>query len=171
MSKGFPTLCGSFASHPSKVGVAYHNAAYRALGLDYTYVAFYVDDLERAVQAIRALHIRGVGVTMPHKVAIISYLDELSSAAAAIQSVNTVVNDDGKLTGYNMDWIAAKDALEEVTSLAGKDVAMVGAGGVARSFAYLLVETGAKVHVYNRSVDKAIALVEEFGLASAHPMD
>ena len=171
MSRGFPTLCGSFASHPSKVGVAYHNAAYRALGLDYTYVAFYVDDVEAAVKAIRALHIRGVGITMPHKVAIIPYLDELSPAAAAIQSVNTVINDDGKLTGYNMDWIAAKEALEEVTSLAGKDVVLVGAGGVARSFAYLLVEAGARVHVYNRSVDKAEALANEFGLATVHALD
>jgi len=171
MPESFPVLCGSFASHPSNVGVQYHNAGYRALGLGYTYVAFYVDDLETAVLAIRALHIRGVGITMPHKHAIIPYLDGLSPEAAATRSVNTVVNDDGKLTGYNMDWIAAKDALEEVTSLTGKDVVMVGAGGVARSFAYTLVNAGARVQVYNRTVEKAASLVEEFGLVAAYPLD
>jgi shikimate dehydrogenase len=173
MQKTFPTLCGSYAVRPSTVGVQYHNAGYRALGLDYTYVAFYVgeDDLKGAVQAIRALHMRGVGITMPHKTAIIPYLDALSPEAEATGSVNTVVNDDGKLTGYNMDWIAAKEALEAVTSLDGKDAVLVGAGGVARSFAYLLATGGARVRVYNRTVEQAAALVDEFGLGAAHALD
>ena len=99
MPQSFPILCGSFASHPSKVGVQYHNAAYRALGLDYTYVAFYVDDIAAAVRAIRALRIRGCGITMPHKQTIIPYLDELDSDAERINAVNTVVNDDGGTAG------------------------------------------------------------------------
>jgi shikimate dehydrogenase len=85
--------------------------------------------------------------------------------------VNTVVNDDGKLTGYNMDWVAAKEALEAVISLDGKDAVLVGAGGVARSFAYLLATSGARVRVYNRTVERAAALVEEFGLVAAHAVD
>jgi len=152
------------------VGVQYHNAAYRALGLDYTYVAFYVDDIAAAVRAIRALRIRGCGITMPHKQTIIPYLDELDSDAERINAVNTVVNDDGKLTGYNMDWVAAKEALEEVTSLAGKDVVLLGAGGASHAIAYALVKSGARVRVYNRTLEKAEALVEEFGLEAAHPL-
>ncbi len=171
MTQSFPILCGSFASHPSTVGVRYHNAAYRALGLDYTYVAFYVDDIEAAVQAIKALRIRGCGITMPHKQTIIPYLDELDPDAEQIGAVNTVVNDDGVLTGYNMDWVAAKGALEEVTPLDGKDVVLLGAGGASRAIAYALVKSGARVRVYNRTLTKAMALVEEFGLAAACSLD
>lgn len=171
MPKSFPRLCCSFAEHASKVGVSYHNAAYRALGLDYTYVAFSVQDVPSAVQALRTLGIRGCGVTMPHKLTVIPHLDHLDPVAARIKSVNTIVNDDGELTGYNTDWVAAKQSLEEVTSLDEKEVVVVGAGGASRAVVYALVSSGASVRLYNRTLDKAVSLVEEFGLVSAHSLD
>jgi shikimate dehydrogenase len=167
----FPRLCCSFAERPSKVGVAYHNAAYRALGLDYTYVAFSVLDAQSAVQALRTLGIRGCGVTMPHKQAVMPYLDHLDPAAAEMKAVNTIVNDDGILTGYNFDWSAAKQALEEVTSLEDKEAVVVGAGGAGRAVVYALVRSGARVRLYNRTLDRAVSLAEEFGLVSAQPLD
>jgi shikimate dehydrogenase len=171
MPGSIPTLCGSFAARPSKVGVAYHNAAYRALGLEYAYVAFRVEDAGDAVQAMRALGMRGAGVTMPHKEAVIAHLDKMDPAAAEMKSVNTIVNDDGVLTGYNFDWSAAKQALEEATALDGKEAVVVGAGGASRAIVYALARSGARVRVYNRTLAKAAALVAEFGLAAAHPLD
>jgi shikimate dehydrogenase len=170
MPPSFPILCCSFSGRASKVGVQYHNAAYRALGLDYTYVAFSIEDLPSAVQALRTLNIRGCGVSMPHKEAIIPYLDRLDPVAEVIKSVNTVVNDGGELTGYNVDWFGAKRALEEVTSLVGKEAVVVGAGGASRAVVYALASSGARVRVYNRTLAKATALVEEFGLLSGHSL-
>jgi shikimate dehydrogenase len=167
----YPCLCCSFATKPSKVGVQYHNACYRALGLDYTYVAFGVSDLPSAVQSLRTLDIRGCGVTMPFKEMVLPYLDRLDPVAARIKSVNTIVNDDGQLTGYNVDWYGARQALQEVIRLDGKTAVVVGAGGASRAVIYALVSSGAKVDLYNRSVDRAQALANEFGLLPAHPLD
>jgi shikimate dehydrogenase len=166
----FPRLCCSFAERPSRVGVATHTACYRALGLDFTYVAFAVADIVEAVHALRTLGIRGAGITMPHKLTVLPLLDRLDPVAAQIKSVNTLVNDDGVLTGYNTDWIGARRALEEVTALEGRSAAVVGAGGVARAVVFALRDAGATVHLFNRSVDKAEALAAEFGLASASPL-
>lgn len=170
MPSSIPTLCCSISGRASQVGVEYHNAAYRALGLNYTYVAFAVDDLPAAVQALRTLNIRGCGVSMPHKEAVIAYLDKLDPVAKIIKSVNTIVNEGGILTGYNADWVGAKRALEEVTSLENKEAVVVGAGGASRAVVYALVSSGARVRVYNRTLEKAAALVEEFNLTSAHPL-
>ncbi len=172
MAPSFPRLCCSFAEHPSKVGVRYHNACYQALGLDYTYVAFSVTvvSLPAAVQALRTMAIRGCGVTMPHKEAIIAHLDRLDPAAAEMKSVNTVVNDDGILTGYNTDWVGATRALAEIRPLAGQEVVVVGAGGAARAVVYGLARAGARVRLYNRTLAKAAGLVDEFKLASAHSL-
>ena len=96
-----------------------HLAAYRTLDLPFTYVPFKVDDLRGAITGMRALGIRGFGVSMPYKVEIIPLLDALDPLAASIGAVNTVVNDGGRLTGYNTDADGAARALEEVTTLAG----------------------------------------------------
>jgi len=106
-------LCGSISARPSPFGVAMHNAAYKAAGLPFTYVAFGVENTREAVLAVRYFGIRGLGVSMPHKIAVMQYLDALDEMAAHIGAVNTVVNDDGCLTGYNTDWLGAVRALQE----------------------------------------------------------
>jgi len=164
MPRSLPTLCGSMAAHPYRMAVEVHNAAYRELGIDYTFVYFGITDAEQGVQAIRALGIRGMNVSMPFKSAVIPYLDRLAPSAAAIGAVNTIDNRDGFLTGYNTDYIGAMRALQEATSLAGKRVALLGGGGAARAVAYGLVEEGAEVLVYNRSLDKAQRLAADLGL-------
>src|SRR3989338_4630681 len=80
-----------------------HNAAFEALGLDFVYVAFPVKDVEAAVKGIRALWLRGVNVTVPHKQAVIPYLNDVNPEARTIGAVNTIVNEGGKLKGYNTD--------------------------------------------------------------------
>lgn len=170
MPQSFPILCGSFAGRASTVGVRVHNAAYRALGLNYTYVAFSIQDIRAAVEAMRGLSIRGCAVTMPFKEAVIPLLDRLDPDAAAIGAVNTIVNDEGVLTGYNTDWLAARQALEEVTDLRGKVAAVLGAGGAGRAVCYALATAGCTVHVFNRTPARAEELAQAFSLAAAHPL-
>jgi shikimate dehydrogenase len=159
--RSYPILCGSIASHPSKVGQAIHNAIYKHLNLEYCYVAFGVDDSGAAVAAMRALGIRGFGVTMPHKVTVMPYLDRIDPVAAEIGAVNTIVNDDGVLTGYNVDWLGAMRAIEETgVSIEGKRAFVVGAGGAARAIAFGLKKRGASVTIFNRTPERARALAE-----------
>lgn len=149
------TLCGSISHHPAPLGAAMHNAGYKALGLDFTYVPFGVTDLQGAIAGMRALGIRGFGVSMPFKREVMKYLDAIEPLAARIGAVNTVVNDGGRLTGYNADAAGAAAALAEVTAVAGKRVLLIGAGGAARAVGHALHEQGGRLHVINR--DRAAA--------------
>jgi shikimate dehydrogenase len=152
------------AAHPYRMAVEIHNAAYRELNLDYTFVYFGISNPEEGVRAIRALGIRGMNVSMPFKSAVIPFLDRLDTAAETIGAVNTIDNREGILTGYNTDYIGALRALQEVNDLRGKRVVLLGAGGAARAIGYGLVTAGATVDVYNRSIDKAAKLAEDLGL-------
>src|SRR3990172_6053257 len=96
-------LCISVAARPSNFGTTIHNAVFRKLGLNFIYTAFGITDIAGAVVGVRALGIRGCSVSMPFKEAVIPYLDALDPAARTIGAVNTVVNDSGRLTGYNTD--------------------------------------------------------------------
>lgn len=144
-----------------------HLAGYRALDLPFTYVPFAVTDVEGAVRGMRALGIRGLGVSMPYKQEVMRYIDALDPVAARIGAVNTLVNDGGAITGHNTDWIGAARALEEVTSLAGRRVLLLGAGGAARAIAFGLRERGASVIVANRDREKAERLAAEAGASAA----
>lgn len=163
MPGSYPILCGSIAGRPGRFGVAMHTAAYRALGLEWRYVAFGTDDTAGAVAAMRTLGIRGLGITMPHKLRILPLLDALSDDARAIGAVNTVVNDDGCLTGYNVDWIGAVAAVGEVMNIAGVSAAVIGAGGGARAIAWGLLQAGAQVTLFNRSEANGRAVANWIG--------
>ncbi len=118
---------------------AMHNAAYAAAGLDWVYVPFQVKDLRAAVQGIRALGIRGSSVTIPHKVAVMEHLDELDPVAEWIGSVNTIINEDGRLVGTNTDGAGAMKALVDAgVELEGKRALILGSGGGARAVAITL---------------------------------
>lgn len=139
-----------------------HQAGYAALGLPYVYVPFRVsDDLEGALRGMRALGIRGFGVSMPFKIQVLPLLDRLDDLAAHIGAVNTVVNDGGCLTGFNTDAEGALAALSEARSVAGARVLVVGAGGAARAVAFSLTRAGARLHLANRSPERASALATE----------
>jgi shikimate dehydrogenase len=163
MPKSMPVLCGSISSRPSPFGVAMHNAAYKAAGIPFTYVAFGTENTRQAILAMRYLGIRGLGVSMPHKIDVMQHLDEIDETAAKIGAVNTIVNNDGRLTGYNTDWIGAVRAVEEKTSIAGKQSVVVGAGGAARAIVYGLVRKRSHVTVYNRTAGKGKRLARDFG--------
>jgi shikimate dehydrogenase len=161
------TLCGSLSLHPVSLGAAMHLAGYRALDLPFSYVPFAVRDVAGALTGMRALDIRGFGVSMPYKLEVVPLLDALDPIAARIGAVNTIVNDDGHLTGHNSDWIGAVRALEEVSPLSGTRALLLGAGGAARAVAFGLAERGAHTTIANRDVSKAEALARDVGATAA----
>src|SRR2546423_6240054 len=134
-------LCGVLGNpveHSLSPGI--HNVAFQKLGLNFVYLALRVEDLDGAFRGIRALgNVRGFSVTIPHKVVVIPYLDEVETTAKHIGSVNTIVVENGKLTGYNTDVSGAMRALREAgVSLKGQKVLMLGSGGAARAIAFAL---------------------------------
>jgi len=148
---------------------AMHNAAFDALGLDAVYAAFDVPParLADALVGARALGIRQLAVSLPHKEAVIEHLDEVDATARRIGAVNTVTRRGALLVGSNTDWIGAVRALERETPLGGRDVVVLGAGGAARAVVFGALERGARVAVLNRSAERADRLAKELGAASA----
>ena len=145
---------------------AMQNAAIQAAGLDFAYVALHVlpEVLADAVRGLRALEFRGFNVTIPHKSAILPLLDEVDEAARVVGAVNTVVQEAGKLKGFNTDVRGFVSALEmRDFSLRGKSVVIFGAGGAARAALYGLLRSGAaRVTLGVRNPGKARSLVQEF---------
>jgi shikimate dehydrogenase len=131
-------LIGNPVAH--SMSPAIHNRAFSELGLDYVYVAFRVEDVRAAVRGMRALeNFRGMSVTIPHKVSIIKHLDEVADVDRGIGSVNTVVNDGGRLRGSGSDGPGALQALHDAgVRVAGKHVTILGSGGAARAIAFSL---------------------------------
>lgn len=128
-------LIGNPVGH--SLSPALHNAAFREMGLNYAYLAFKVEDLAKAVAGIRALGIKGVSVTIPHKVQVMEYLDEIDATAREIGAINTILNIDGRLQGYNTDSSGALQALTDAgIAFAGKKILILGSGGAARAVAF-----------------------------------
>jgi len=138
-----------------------HNGAFRRMGLNAVYLAFEVKDLKEAINGIRGLGIRGVSVTIPFKTEVIPFLDKVEDVAEKIKAVNTIVNEGGKLIGYNTDWCGVLEALEEKVDLKGKRVVLLGAGGAARAIGFALKRRDCEVIVSNRTMDKGAVLAKE----------
>ncbi len=132
---------------------AMHNAAFREMGLDYLYAAFRVEaaDVKKAIAGMRALNLRGLNVTIPHKVSVLPLVDKLDPLAEKIEAVNTIVNDGGVLTGYNTDATGFLQALlESGIEPQGKNVVILGAGGASRAVSFILADRGANLVILNR---------------------
>jgi shikimate dehydrogenase len=140
-----------------------HNTGFSAIGLNAIYMAFENTNIEGCIQAMRVLNIRGMSVTLPHKSSVIPLLDEVDDLAERIGAVNTVVNEDGYLSGYNTDAVGALRALEEKIEFSGKSCLMVGAGGAARAIGFILSEKGVRLKVTNRSVERGESLAYSLG--------
>ncbi len=131
------------------------NAAFEALDLNFVFLAYKVktSGLEDAVNGARALNIRGLNVTMPHKTRIIDFLDRIDLSAQIIKSVNTVLNKENLLFGFNTDGVGALRALKENgVEPKGRKVLLLGAGGAARAIAYTLAKEADELVVLNRTV-------------------
>jgi shikimate dehydrogenase len=148
---------------------ALHNRAFSELGLNKVYVPFPVEDVEAALHGFRATGVHGVSVTIPHKQAVIPFLDTIDPVAARIGAVNTLVVKDGRIHGHNTDWQGANQALAEVVDLAGAEVVLLGAGGSARALGFGLLEAGAKVVVASRTPARGQALAADMN-CEWHPL-
>ena len=140
-----------------------HNAAFNHLKLDFVFLAFRVKaaELENAVRGMRGLGIRGLNVTMPHKNAVIKYLDEVDPTVKFLGSVNTILNDDGRLLGFNTDGVGALKALQENdVELDGKKLLLLGAGGAAKAIAFSIAKEVDELCILNRAPQKAKELAE-----------
>ncbi len=139
-----------------------HNAAFEDLGMDYAYVAFDVNpkDLQTAIEGAKSLNIKGFNVTIPHKIGVMQFLDEIDDVAGLIGAVNTI--DFKNLKGYNTDGIGAVRAIEEVTSIKNKNVVVAGAGGASRAISFYLAKYGVEsMAILNRNVEKAQGLAAD----------
>ncbi|EZP76226.1 shikimate 5-dehydrogenase [Parageobacillus genomosp. 1] len=143
-----------------------HNDAFQRMNIAAHYHAFHVEPehLQDAVAGVRALGIAGLNVTIPHKTAIMALLDDIDAEARRIGAVNTIVNENGRLIGYNTDGLGYVRALEEETNvdIQEKRILLIGAGGAARGIYFSLIDRGAKrIDICNRTVSKAKQLIEE----------
>ncbi len=138
-----------------------HNGAFKSLGRNAVYLAFEIKDLEEALRGIRGLGVRGVSVTIPFKTEVIPFLDGVEGLAKKIGTVNTIVNRGGKLIGDNTDCKGALEALEEKTSLKGKKVLLLGAGGAARAIGFGLRGRDCRLILSNRSRKRGETLSKE----------
>lgn len=176
MSKNYRSeLVGAFGCpiDENPTGVM-EEAAFAAKGLDYRYLTIKVerDDLEAAMNGVKAFQMRGINLTIPHKVNVLKYLDELSPAAEIIGAVNMVVNNGGKLWGENTDGKGFLISLKnENVEVSGKNVVILGAGGAAKAIGVECALAGAaKITIVNRNRERGedlVALISEKTSAAA----
>jgi shikimate dehydrogenase len=141
-----------------------HNAAFEALGLDYAYLPFRVrrEELPKAITGIRALNLVGLNVTLPHKVDVIPLLDRLDRMVERVKAVNTIVNENGVLAGYNTDAPGFLQALlANGIKPESKKIVILGAGGAAKGISFILAEAGASLVILNRTISKAEELASQ----------
>jgi shikimate dehydrogenase len=135
-------LCISLAGRPSNIGTRFHNYLYDVLGLDFIYKAFTTTDIVAAIGGVRALGIRGCSVSMPFKEDVIPLVDEVEPSARAINSVNTIVNDDGHLSASNTDYIAVRRLIDEHGLQSSQSVLVRGSGGMANAVGAAFRDSG-----------------------------
>ena len=159
-----PQLYAIFG-HPvaHSLSPAMHNAAFHQSGIEACYVPFDVTDIKAAIQAARTLRIRGLSITVPHKISVMPYLDHIDKTVQKIGAVNTVVNRDEALFGTNTDGIGATRALSKEVPLKGKRIVVIGAGGAARAIGFGVQSVGGEVIVANRTIDHGRKLAADLG--------
>ncbi|WDN87734.1 shikimate dehydrogenase [Desulfosarcina sp. BuS5] len=141
-----------------------HNAAFQDAGYNGAYLAFNVKDVASAMAGFKGLGIKGASVTIPHKIAVMEFLDHIDETAVKIGAVNTIVNKDGKLLGYNTDCLGATRALLEKTEIKDKQVVLAGAGGAARAIGFGILAEGGSLTIINILEDEGKNLANDLGV-------
>lgn len=158
------TLCISLAARPSNIGTRFHNYLYDELGLDFIYKAFTTTDIAAAIGGVRALGIRGCSVSMPFKTDVMTLVDEIEPSARAIDSVNTIVNDDGHLRASNTDYLAVQQLIARHGLEPDAPVVIRGSGGMAKAVAAAFQGSGFRTGVIvARNAERGRALADRLG--------
>ncbi len=165
-------ICISIAKKPGNFGAFFHNYLYKEFKINFIYLPIKVEqnELKKAIDAIKVFKIRGCGVSMPHKIKVIEYLDKLDDSALKTGAVNTIVNENGILWGYNTDYYGAKKAIQIKSKIKKRDVLLIGAGGVARAIGLAVKELGGNLKITNRTAKKAEDLAKKLG-AEVYPWE
>ncbi len=142
------------------MGPLMHNTWFNACSVNAVYMAFAIDDIHQGMTAMRTLNIKGASITIPFKEKILDCLDGVEPVARDIGAVNTVMNRNGELWGYNTDCAGAVDPLKQITSLAEKRVYILGAGGAARAVAFGIAREQGRVVIVNRNQKKGKCLAD-----------
>lgn len=157
-------MCISLASRPGNHGNRFHNYLYDLLGLNFIYKSFSSSNIGDTIAGVRSLGIRGVSVSMPYKESCIPFLDALDPSASAIESVNTIVNTDGSLTGYNTDYIAVRSMLAAHRVDPDGGFAVRGSGGMAKAVVAALRDHGFdRGVIFARNKTRGTALAQMYG--------
>lgn len=160
------TLCISLSARPSNNGTRFHNFLYEELGLNWIYKAFAPTDLSQAIAGVRGLGIRGCAISMPYKEQVIALIDKMDASASAIDSVNTIVNDDGVLTAYNTDYSAIAQLIAQNKLDTSSTVLLRGSGGMAKATAAAFRDAGfTAVTVAARNENNGRGLADLYGFA------
>jgi shikimate dehydrogenase len=142
-----------------------HNSAFSAVGYHGLYLPLELDDIGLAVSGLKALRFKGASITIPHKVAVMEFLDEIDEMALDIKAVNTIANINGRLVGYNTDCTGAMRALSARTGIKDKDVTVIGAGGAARAIGFGVKSEGGRLTIVNRSKENGEKLAGDLDAA------
>ncbi len=141
-----------------------HTSMFKYHGINAVYLAFEIKNIKQAIEAIRTLNIKGVNVTIPYKEDVLDLVDEIDSDAKKIQAINTIKNIDGKLMGYNTDYLGFMDMFKKnIKNYKNKTVTVIGAGGAAKAIVYALHKIGIEsINLLNRTVKNAEKLKLNF---------
>jgi shikimate dehydrogenase len=157
-------VCISLARRPSNIGTRFHNYLYEELGLDFLYKAFTTVDIAAAIGGMKALGFRGCSVSMPFKEDVIALVDEMDATASAIQSVNTIVNTDGRLKAFNTDYGAVAELITRHRLNCEASVAIRGSGGMAKAVGAAFRDAGfTSGMLIARNASTGHALANELG--------
>ncbi|KMO75654.1 Shikimate 5-dehydrogenase-like protein [Mycolicibacterium obuense] len=157
-------MCISLAGRPSNIGTRFHNHLYEVLGLDFLYKAFTTTDIVAAIGGVRALGIRGCSVSMPFKADVLDLVDEVEPSAQTLQSVNTIVNDDGRLTASNTDYLAVQQLIADNGLTPRQSVLIRGSGGMASAVGAAFADRGFRAGtILARNADAGRALSDRLG--------
>jgi len=146
-----------------------HNACFQHYQINAVYLAFEIDEIQKGIAAMRSLNIKGVSVTIPFKESIMNHLDWIDDDALNIGAVNTIVNQDGKLSGFNTDFKAAIAPLKPL-GIKNKRICIIGAGGAAQAVAYGIHKEKGNLVIINRNKERGRNLALKYK-ADFIPMD
>ncbi len=158
----------SFSSNPGNNGCIFFNSEFKELNMNAIYKSFYSDDIKKSIEAVKILGIKGFALSMPFKIEALDYVDEVEDSARKIGSINTVVNKDGYLKGYNTDWVGVKKYFEIRRF---DSIYIIGNGGFSKAVQYTCDVMGIGFEVITRENWNIIEELEDKIIFNATPVD